>query len=207
MVSGATAETTKLPLNNNNSNSGGSVSGGDSVTITTTQKRKRRLRTSPMLPPLDISQQTLHHPRSSRKSARVHTVPAMVLSAAAAKASPSRSPNGKRPHSASNNGPIILSPLHHPYSPSVDRRKADRKLRTPERRQINKIETVRILRARPAFYPIKDKPYPSNSKKKEPLELPNNILGKHITLRVDRAGDLKRKRRSPLPPATNLQQQ
>jgi len=36
----------------------------------------------------------------------------------------------------------------------------------------------------------------------------NPVLGKHITLRLDRAGDLKRKRRHNLvlPPTVNLQQ-
>ena len=121
---------------------------------------------------------------------------------------------------------------------------------TPEkmarRREINKIETVRILRARPAFYPIKEK-QPMDSEKhsghhrsnlsakfsdlktsshmnatqvsndsagqsSEPLfDLQghsNPVLGKHITLRLDRAGDLKRKRRHNLvlPPTVNLQQ-
>ena len=115
------------------------------------------------------------------------------------------------------------------------------------RREINKIETVRILRARPAFYPIKEKqaidldkhsgPHRSNLSAKlsemktlssqmnanhsisdniaqsnEPLfDLQghsNPVLGKHITLRMDRAGDLKRKRRHNLvlPPTVNLQQ-
>jgi len=121
---------------------------------------------------------------------------------------------------------------------------------TPEkmarRREINKIETVRILRARPAFYPIKEKQsmdsekhsghHRSNLSAKfsdlktsshmnatqvsndsagqstEPLfDLQghsNPVLGKHITLRLDRAGDLKRKRRHNLvlPPTVNLQQ-
>jgi len=122
---------------------------------------------------------------------------------------------------------------------------------TPEkmarRREINKIETVRILRARPAFYPIKEKQsldqdkhsglYRANLSAKfsdlkatsshmhanhdindstgqsnEPLfdlqGQSNPVLGKHITLRMDRAGDLKRKRRHNLvlPPTVNLQQ-
>ena len=119
---------------------------------------------------------------------------------------------------------------------------------TPEkmarRREINKIETVRILRARPAFYPIKEKQtldtekhsgHRSNLSSKftdlksshmnatqvsndssgqstEPLfdlqGQSNPVLGKHITLRLDRAGDLKRKRRHNLvlPPTVNLQQ-
>ena len=120
---------------------------------------------------------------------------------------------------------------------------------TPEkmarRREINKIETVRILRARPAFYPIKEKQIMDPDKhsghhrtnlttklsdlkslhmhgnlsandgsgnSSEPLfDLQghsNPVLGKHITLRMDRAGDLKRKRRHNLvlPPTVNLQQ-
>ena len=118
------------------------------------------------------------------------------------------------------------------------------------RREINKIETVRILRARPAFYPIKEKQvvdtekhastvpsgyHRSNASTKlydlnssvlhansnlfdqignssDPfcdLQTHGNpVLGKHITLRMDKAGDLKRKRRHNLvlPPAVNLQQ-
>ena len=113
---------------------------------------------------------------------------------------------------------------------------------------LNKIETVRILRARPAFYPIKhsnstDKvTISSNSNKSSAksvrdyaalvdvgaaahgssgshtagmspgasyhdyMELPHNILGKHITLRMDRS-EMKRKRGralASLPPSTNL---
>ena len=57
-------------------------------------KRKRRSKKSTpqsaILPPLDIQQQTLHHhltrrSAAARKAARVHTVPAMVLSGAAPK--------------------------------------------------------------------------------------------------------------------------
>ena len=121
---------------------------------------------------------------------------------------------------------------------------------TPEkmarRREVNKIETVRILRARPAFYPIKEKPtmdtdkqsghhrsniaaklsdskgfsnLTANSNNNDSagnftdhlFDLQghsNSVLGKHITLRMDRAGDLKRKRRHNLvlPPTVNLQQ-
>ena len=121
---------------------------------------------------------------------------------------------------------------------------------TPEkmarRREVNKIETVRILRARPAFYPIKEKPtidadkqsghhrsnlaaklsdskgfsnMTANSNNNDSagnftdhlFDLQghsNSVLGKHITLRMDRAGDLKRKRRHNLvlPPTVNLQQ-
>ena len=84
------------------------------------------------------------------------------------------------------------------------------------RSQINKIETVRMLRARPAFYPIKDKFSAKGSKSaigallNEPLSpiqssgtdivsldgLPHNILGKHITLMMDRSV-MKRKRKNP----------
>ena len=123
------------------------------------------------------------------------------------------------------------------------------------KREINKIETVRILRARPAFYPasfVKEKSHyrirgdgssPSKYASRNLSELKaaaailhtseassintghaalspsidfelqaqmgtNPLLGKHITLRMDRAGDLKRKRRHNLvlPPAMNLQQ-
>jgi len=152
----------------------------------------------------------------------------------------------QRPHSASQHHTLLLSPLHHhphphPYSPSAERH-ARRKQKqahqlhlksSPEHhssrysgsssghhRTINKIETVRILRARPAFYPVapgstSHKSYKSYKSKRidpdfrtsggqETLDLPNNILGKHITLRMDRAGDLKRKRKSPVP-STNLQ--
>ena len=249
--------TSRLPsTSNNNQDASGSPSAGDDQKGSTTSsyfvslspaaapstKRKRRLRTSPssLLPPLDISQQTIHHhllrksAAASRKSARVHTVPAMVLSANALSAVSSGPSKGKRPHSAtSNNGNIaqkepetahgtkslILSPLRQPMSPSERRKylKAKDPLATPERlikrSQINKIETVRVLRARPAFYPVKEKhPYSSSSSKSRlragvgELDLPHNILGKHITLRMDRAGDLRRKRRTVLPPATNLQQ-
>ena len=57
-------------------------------------KRKRRSKKSTppsaMLPPLDIQQQTLHHhltrrSAAARKAARVHTVPAMMLSGASPK--------------------------------------------------------------------------------------------------------------------------
>lgn len=166
-------------------------------------------------------------------------------------ASPAKSPLKKqRPHSASQHGgvdssrSVLLSPLHHhhhPYSPSAERhqRRKQKQLAhlatkggpavgmSPEKyRTINKVETVRILRARPAFYPVappsgrkhKSKHHSSShhtsyhhhqihhdpSRTEHDLDLPSNVLGKHITLGMDRAGDLKRKRKSPVP-STNLQ--
>jgi hypothetical protein len=92
-------------------------------------------------------------------------------------------------------------------------------LKVSRRSQINKIETVRILRARPAFYPLKDKisgkGLKSGALGNEPLSpiqssgtdiisldgLPHNILGKHITLMMDRSA-MKRKRTAPS--ASNL---
>jgi len=167
--------------------------------------------------------------------------------------SPAKSPLKKqRPHSASQHGggdssrSVLLSPLHHhhhPYSPSAERhqRRKQKQLAhlatkagpsvgmSPEKyRTINKVETVRILRARPAFYPVappsgrkhKSKHHSSShhhtsyhhhqihhdnsSRTEHDLDLPSNVLGKHITLGMDRAGDLKRKRKSPVP-STNLQ--
>jgi len=275
-------------------------------------KRKRRSKKSTppsaILPPLDIQQQTLHHhltrrSAAARKAARVHTVPAMVLSGAAPK-SPGIKQSSQitsasvsirpRPHSATHpmnprgqqnsqfgqealiaypnssktpSSAVLLSPIHQRRSrhhgvhlknssPNATPERHyyhnhHRKLLcTPEkmarRREINKIETVRILRARPAFYPIKEKQtidpdkHPGHHRTNlsaklsdlkssshmhgnlnmndgsghstEPLfDLQghgNPVLGKHITLRMDRAGDLKRKRRHNLvlPPTVNLQQ-
>lgn len=116
--------------------------------------------------------------------------------------------------------------------------------------QINRIETVRVLRSRPPFFPVKEKfpaaaqaagskavvvPQVSSSSTLSPfkrantaaatvspisalalavpeaddsMELPRNILGTQITLSVNKAGDLKRKRRgnlTALPPSSNLQ--
>ena len=70
----------------------------------------------PILPPLDIQQQTLHHhltrrSAAARKAARVHTVPAMVLSGAAPKSTGIKQSNHTissavstrpRPHSATH---------------------------------------------------------------------------------------------------------
>ena len=86
-------------------------------------KRKRRSKKSTppsaILPPLDIQQQTLHHhltrrSAAARKAARVHTVPAMVLSGASPKStgikhqsthhSSAAASTRPRPHSA--NQPI-----------------------------------------------------------------------------------------------------
>ena len=82
-------------------------------------KRKRRSKKSTppsaILPPLDIQQQTLHHhltrrSAAARKAARVHTVPAMVLSGAAPKSTGIKQSNHisssasmrPRPHSANH---------------------------------------------------------------------------------------------------------
>ena len=83
-------------------------------------KRKRRSKKSTppaaILPPLDIQQQTLHHhltrrSAAARKAARVHTVPAMVLSGASPKSTGIKQSNHitsnsasirPRPHSASH---------------------------------------------------------------------------------------------------------
>jgi len=125
---------------------------------------------------------------------------------------------------------------HHRGLTASPERKSSKVLCTPERMArrghiLNKIETVRILRARPAFYPMKDKiqdkvsvtsskssaksvrdtygdhhhGIPSSSAMHDYLELPHNILGKHITLRMDRS-ELKRKhKRGLLPPSTSSQ--
>ena len=299
--------------------------GSSHVAIGSPKRKRRSKKSSPtsaaILPPLDIQQQTLHHhltrrsAATARKAARVHTVPAMVLSGAAPKStgisknsshpSPFSSSVRPRPHSANHplhphrqnqqgqegssstthhptahigktpSSSVLLSPIHHRERRIRHHAKGSSPNGTPERhyyhghhrkvlctpekmarrREINKIETVRILRARPAFYPIKEKQthdleklsaysghYPHRSGKSsaklsdlkailhanqspnlfddgsgahstnEPsfdLQTHGNpVLGKHITLRMDRAGDLKRKRRHNLvlPPATNLQQ-
>lgn len=70
---------------------------------------------------------------------------------------------------------------------------------------LNKIETIRILRARPAFYPMKNPKDVSSTTSmamaSDPFDLPSNILGKHITLRMDR-GEMKKKKRI-LPPTSS----
>lgn len=125
-----------------------------------------------ILPPLNIHQQQLHHP-SNRKSARKtsgrhHTVPVIVASS-----SPSKSQSGtassKRAHSAASNAYIddpnaMLIPdmILSSRRPQNHRNGAERKHKSgsdklAKRSQVNKIETVRILRARPAFYPVKDR--------------------------------------------------
>ena len=150
---------------------------------------------------------------------------------------------------------------------SPERKSSKVNLYTPEKMSrrghhiLNKIETVRILRARPAFYPIKHKsdfnsdkvtitsstsnkssarsmrdyaalvdvgassvtggstgvtpgganpgaalPPSGGMTHQDYMELPHNILGKHITLRMDRS-EMKRKRGrglASLPPSSNL---
>ena len=204
--------------------------------------RKRQSKTSPVsntptsfsdssvtiLPPLNIHQQQLHHP-SNRKSARKtsgrhHTVPVIIASTPTKSLTASSS--SKRAHSAANayeDNTFGLNPSpdmilnvrrHHYHRNSAERR--HKSVTNPEkysrRTQINKIETVRILRARPAFYPVKDKFSAKGGKSmnmNEPLSpitssgtdiisldgLPHNILGKHITLMMDRSA-MKRKRKS-----------
>lgn len=198
------------------------------------------------LPPLDINRTVLHHHstrRSARKSSRIHsTVPVMLATG-----------SSKRSHSAASTQDQVVGPSSTPESVNGNRsrsrnhhrgltaspeRKSSKVLCTPERMArrghiLNKIETVRILRARPAFYPMKDKisdkvsisskssaksvrdtygdhshhssGIPSSSTMHDYLELPHNILGKHITLRMDRS-ELKRKhKRGLLPPSTSSQ--
>jgi len=228
--------------------------------------------TTKTLPPLDINRTILHHHstrRSARKSSRGHTVPVMQLGAAS-----------KRSHSAASTNQDEANP--HPVVPgtpeltstyvsgrrsrqSPERKSSKVNLYTPEKMSrrghhiLNKIETVRILRARPAFYPIKHKsdfhsdkvtitsttsnkssarsmrdyaalvdvgaasvtgstgltpganpgaslPPSGGMTHQDYMELPHNILGKHITLRMDRS-EMKRKRGrglASLPPSTNL---
>jgi len=205
--------------------------------------RKRQSKTSPVsntptsfsdssvtiLPPLNIHQQQLHHP-SNRKSARKtsgrhHTVPVIIASTPTKSLTASSS--SKRAHSAANSyednnfglnpsPDMILNVRRHHYHRSSAERK-HKSVTNPDkysrRTQINKIETVRILRARPAFYPVKDKFSAKGGKSvnmNEPLSpitssgtdiisldgLPHNILGKHITLMMDRSA-MKRKRKNP----------
>lgn len=211
--------------------------------------------TTKTLPPLDINRTILYHHstrRSARKSSRGHTVPVMLATKAsiANNAGGTSSSSGKRSHSAASTAEEQGSPgtpeshqgrrssrgqhhhhHHRSHTSSSPERKSSKVLCTPEKMLrrghiLNKIETVRILRARPAFYPIKDKPSVSSNKSSaksvrelidgasaspssyshhDYMELPNNILGKHITLRMDRS-ELKRKRGrgSAAVPSTHL---
>lgn len=202
--------------------------------------------TTKTLPPLDINRTVLHHHstrRSARKSSRIHsTVPVML-------ATKNSLGSSKRSHSAASTQDEAVVPSSTPESQNGRRsrnhrgltaspeRKSSKVLCTPEKLArrghiLNKIETVRILRARPAFYPMKDKISVASSSKSSAksvrdtygdhhpgassssgsayhphpdyLELPHNILGKHITLRMDRS-ELKRKhRRGLIPPSTHL---
>jgi hypothetical protein len=213
--------------------------------------------TTRTLPPLDINRTTLHHHssrRSARKSSRGHTVPTMLTPKLGGGASSS-----KRSHSAASTQNEVMTTAagtpesqiggrsrsrnhHYRSHTGSPERRSSKILCTPDRlarrgQILNKIETVRILRARPAFYPIREKPaststmavtFSATSSKSifggrnyhdgattsttfppalinDHFELPHNVLGKHITLRMDRS-ELKRKRRSGLvlPPATNL---
>jgi hypothetical protein len=188
-----------------------------------------------ILPPLNIHQQQLHHPsyrKSARKtSGRHHTVP--VIIASSSNKLNSGNSIGKRALSAANAydddnvaGSSSLSAAffnetfnNNNGSGRRHRSSAERKHKSSNpdklsrRSQINKIETVRILRARPAFYPVKDKFSARGLKTSivnEPLSpiqssgtdivsldgLPHNILGKHITLMMDRSV-MKRKRKNP----------
>lgn len=191
--------------------------------------------TQKTLPPLDINRTILHHHstrRSARKSSRGHTVPVMLAT---------KNPNlsSKRSHSAASTEKESTEKLpstpesngrrsrqnHRSHTSSPERKSSKVLCSTPEkqsRRLLNKIETVRILRARPAFYPIHKEKMASNkssarsvrdfidgataSPGQEYMDLPHNILGKHITLRMDRS-ELKRKRGrnlAALPPSTHL---
>ena len=190
-----------------------------------------------ILPPLNIHQQQLHHPsyrKSARKtSGRHNTVPVIVASSS--NKSNSGNSIGKRALSAANaydddnvagSNSLSSAFFNETYNNNNNngsgrrhRSSAERKHKSsnPEklsrRSQINKIETVRILRARPAFYPVKDKFSArgiKGSMVNEPLSpiqssgtdivsldgLPHNILGKHITLMMDRSV-MKRKRKNP----------
>jgi hypothetical protein len=199
--------------------------------------------TTKTLPPLDINRTILHHHstrRSARKSSRGHTVPVMLATKSSIVSSPS-----KRSHSAASTQEEAQTPVpdtpeshngrrsrgHRGHSSSPER-KSSKVLCTPEKMSrrghiLNKIETVRILRARPAFYPLKDKISSASSKSsaksvreyidgataastvspRDYMDLPHNILGKHITLRLDRS-ELKRKRGrgglASIPPPTHL---
>lgn len=63
----------------------------------------------------------------------------------------------KRSHSSSHESTPVDS-VHSHHQPSTPVRKSPKVLCTPEKmsrnRHLNKIETVRILRAKPAFYPV-----------------------------------------------------
>jgi len=221
--------------------------------------------TTKTLPPLDINRTILHHHstrRSARKSSRGHTVPVMQLGAASKRSHSAASTN----QDEANSHPVVpgtpemtsTSVSGRRSRQSPERKSSKVNLYTPEKMSrrghhiLNKIETVRILRARPAFYPIKHKsdfnsdkvtitsstsnkssarstrdyaalvdvgagvtpgansgaalPPSGGMTPQDYMELPHNILGKHITLRMDRS-EMKRKRGrglASLPPSTNL---
>ena len=185
----------------------------------------------------------LHHHstrRSARRSSKGHSVPVMNLnssnkrshSAASTAEGDNTTPDtpptagGGAASSAEVHHPNLLVPgrrsrsNHHRGLTHSPERKSSKVLCTPEKlarrgHVYNKIETVRILRARPAFYPIRDKVSASSSTKSSAKSmhrghhvhqheldhellldsLPRSpIMGKHITLRMDRS-EMKRRRK------------
>merc|ERR1719412_2124813 len=145
--------------------------------------------TTKTLPPLDINRTILHHHstrRSARKSSRGHTVPVMTLNSSNKRSHSAAStqqddltpmtppPTAETTTTTGATGVIggRRSRNHqyrgHSHSPE---RKSSKVLCTPEKLArrghhiYNKIETVRILRARPAFYPIRDRVSATSSTK------------------------------------------
>lgn len=184
----------------------------------------------------------LHHHstrRSARRSSKGHSVPVMNLNSsnkrshsAASTAEDNTTPDTP-PNAGHSSADLVSATLgatgghgvggrrsrsnHHRGPTHSPERKSSKVLCTPEKLArrghiYNKIESVRILRARPAFYPIRDKVSTSSSTKSSAKSvhrsvhhdldhellldsLPRSpILGKHITLRMDRS-EMKRRKK------------
>lgn len=180
---------------------------------------KSRVTRNHLLPPIAGDARRSGKSRSSKSRSHTHR---------SVKSSSRHGTAIKRSHSASHNSTPIdsipSSPVRkhrqggHAHTASVHRGMISSPEKSVRSRQINKIETVRILRARPLFYPvIKDKPCAttpsllpphsstsrsrtsrSNSATISPhligLELPENLITTSKPLHAGRP-EAKRKRR------------
>jgi hypothetical protein len=156
VVASASATTTTSNESNNNNNANAKDPKQQQqqemtpyVVSLMTRKRVGSTSRNHLLPPLQNERRTSRSSRTAGSHKRSHSATsqeaAMAMASATPHATPTRARHGSR-HAATTAAAVIVTPTHHGHH---------RKLgSSPRVRQINRVDTVRVLRARPAFYPI-----------------------------------------------------
>ena len=149
--------------NNNNNNSSESAKSQDLAPYVVSLSPKRISRNH-ILPPLGSGKEReMIHKRSpgGSKSSYRHKTSRKMAANGGTSSSRRMSTSTKRSHSAASQDSTVIASVH--GTPKHHGAKSSKLLRSPSRsRHVNRVDTVRVLRARPAFYPVVKDRYSSS---------------------------------------------